>query len=77
MLTSNDLKDLHGAVEALIDQHGLNRILADMSLVCLEKSKHIQSNCQDANLAMLWKRYSMVLDRADERLTKMAVYTKR
>ena len=43
------------ALEAMIDQHGLDTVVLALSHICDEKAEHIRTNWQDENLADKWE----------------------
>jgi hypothetical protein len=49
-LTGQELAEL----EALIDRRGIEDVLIAVSEICDAKSEHIQTNWQDATLALRW-----------------------
>lgn len=55
---------LEVALEALVDAHGLTRVVSTLSVICGEKADHLRSNWQDDRSAKLWEADGRVLDRA-------------
>lgn len=41
------MTDITATLEAMIDQHGLLRVVTSLSLICSEKAEHIRDNWQD------------------------------
>lgn len=52
------------SLELMIDQWGVDQMLAAMSEICGEKAEHIRANWQDRSLAKLWDKRASVLMRA-------------
>lgn len=51
-------------LEALVDQHGLVDLLAEMAGICGEKAEHLRCNWQEEGRAKLWERAGRTLDKA-------------
>ena len=49
------------ALEALIDVHGIARIVEILANVCDEKSNHVSENWQDYSLASKWSNAGLKL----------------
>ena len=46
--------NLQDQLEALIDKHGIGRVLDNLSEVCYLKAEHLESNWQDSAAARQW-----------------------
>ncbi len=60
---SNGLKpgSIDEAIEADIDQYGLQHTLQRLELLCAEKSAHLTTNYSDTALALRWKLFEVKL----------------
>jgi hypothetical protein len=55
-------KPLADQLEAIIDRHGLSKVLFAMGEVCHLKAAHIAENWQDTKTAKVWEKDGMHLD---------------
>ena len=60
-------------VERLIDQHGIEDLIEAIVDVCYEKEEHVRMNWQDHRLADAWRKIASVLERANERISKIEI----
>jgi hypothetical protein len=57
-------------LEAIIDIHTLNDVVAMLSELCAEKAEHIEENWQDEALAKQWRRFSVALGQVFTKLPR-------
>jgi hypothetical protein len=61
-------QDLQNEIEKLIDASTVQEIVEAISIVCGEKSSHIESAWQDTRLAKAWRHDAVVLDNIEHKL---------
>lgn len=59
----DDVAERVAALESIVDSYGLAETISALSIVCSEKTDHIESNWQDENLAAHWQDASNKLDK--------------
>ena len=60
------MTEMQNMLEALIDQHGLYMVLADISYICFEKAEHLKHEWQDYDTADAWTSGGTVVHQAAE-----------
>ena len=55
-------------LEAMIDKHGLQAVVAEIATICGEKAVHIAENWQDPCTAKVWDKACNALSMARNRL---------
>ncbi len=63
------MNELERALEALVDTHGLGRVVESLRDICNGKAEHVASNWQDGALATAWERNAGKLNTLAGRLT--------
>jgi hypothetical protein len=68
MHTEPEFTKLQNEVEALIDRHSIQELVAALAKVCDHKANHAMSNWQDKHLAKLWQRNAIALNQVQAKL---------
>lgn len=55
-------KDEREILERLIDKHGIQGVVSELSAICSEKAEHIAHNWQDTKLARVWMGHAKKID---------------
>lgn len=68
MYTEPEFTKLQHEVEALLDCHPIDEIIAAIAEVCDHKADHVMTNWQDKYLAKLWRRNAIALNQVQAKL---------
>lgn len=68
MYSEPQFTKLQNEVEALLDRHPIDELVAALAAVCDHKASHVLENWQDKHLAKLWQRNAIALDRVQAKL---------
>jgi hypothetical protein len=59
-----------GALERIVDLHGLRKTLDMLATICAEKADHLRTDWQDEAAAKDWNRAYMLILRTHDALSK-------
>jgi hypothetical protein len=68
MYTEPEFTKLQNEIEALLDRHPIDELVAALAEVCDHKADHVMSNWQDKHLAKLWQRNAIALNQVQAKL---------
>jgi hypothetical protein len=68
MHTEPAFTKLQNEIEALLDRHPIDELVAALAEVCDHKADHVMSNWQDKHLAKLWQRNAIALNQVQAKL---------
>jgi hypothetical protein len=68
MYTEPEFTRLQNEIEALLDRHPIDELVAALAEVCDHKADHVMSNWQDKHLAKLWQRNAIALNQVQAKL---------
>jgi hypothetical protein len=68
MYTEPEFTKLQNEVEALLDRHPIDELVAALAEVCDLKASHVLENWQDKHLAKLWQRNAIALNQVQAKL---------
>lgn len=55
-------------LEAMVDRHGLTKVLQFLEAVCHDKEEHLQVNWQDGTSAKAWRLDARTLEQAARKI---------
>jgi hypothetical protein len=60
-------------IERMIDNIGLEGLLATVSEICYLKAQHIEENWNDTALARAWSRAGQIVDKAGSAVNRLGI----